>query len=202
MRRTQYHFQKELLPPPRTFFERELGRLSRPDRKGRSRANCPFHQSKSRTTLSVNLNTGAFFCFSCGAHGGDLVDFVRQRDNVSFKAAAQSLGAWDSAPSPEVVRALEAKARERDRQRQIEEQREAEVKRERMELRADIHRDVRWMREASERLGELHAGAEPETPNEEEAAWAVLDLCLTDLRMAESAYCLASGLEDPYGDGY
>jgi hypothetical protein len=89
-------FRKELLPPAASFYERELGELRRPSRGWASpKAGCPFHDSKSKTSFSVNLDTGGFYCFGCGAKGGDVAAFVMLRDKVDFKAAAQSLGAWD-----------------------------------------------------------------------------------------------------------
>jgi hypothetical protein len=43
----------------------------------------------------VNVQTGAFHCFSCGAKGGSLIDFVMLRVGCDFKQAVQQLGAWD-----------------------------------------------------------------------------------------------------------
>src|SRR5439155_10460673 len=93
--RTQYKFsfRRELLPPARSFYERELGKLSRPSR-GWARGRCPFHESKSGFSFSVNLDSGGFYCFGCNAKGGDVVDFVKLRDRVDFRRAAQFLGAW------------------------------------------------------------------------------------------------------------
>jgi hypothetical protein len=33
---------------------------------------------------------------ACSAHGGDVLAFHRQRYRLSFKAAAQALGAWEN----------------------------------------------------------------------------------------------------------
>ncbi len=54
---------------------------------------CPFHDD-SKPSLRVRLDTGAFKCMVCGAHGGDVLAFHRQRHGLSFKLAAQQLGAW------------------------------------------------------------------------------------------------------------
>jgi hypothetical protein len=43
----------------------------------------------------VNVQTGAFHCFSCAAKGNSLIDFVMLRDGCDFKQAVQQLGAWD-----------------------------------------------------------------------------------------------------------
>ena len=189
------HFRKELLPPARTFYERELGKLSRPSR-GWSLGNCPFHESKSKKSFSVNLEGGGFHCFGCGAKGGDIVAFVRQRDLLSFKEAAQRLGAWDEAPSPEAVRKMEAQVRESDRQKAEEQARKEADRRHRLQLRDDVHTAARLQREASERLSELRQGAIPISELiEEEVCWDVMVLARDDLRECEREYCAAAGLE-------
>jgi len=91
-------FQKERLPSVRPFYERELGELGRPDRKGwaRVRRGCPFHDSKSKRSFFVNLQSdGAFFCHGCGAKGGDVIAFTMQRARIGFKEACQRLGCWN-----------------------------------------------------------------------------------------------------------
>src|SRR5207249_8966424 len=87
-------FRRELLPPAKNFYERDLGRLTKPNNKGWALCNCPFHESQSKRSFSVNVVTGSFHCFGCGVHGGDLVAFLRQRDHLSFKDACKQLGAW------------------------------------------------------------------------------------------------------------
>ena len=49
------------------------------------RALCPFHPDR-HPSLAVNLQTGGFYCFSCGERGGGLIDFL-MNDGVSFKEA-------------------------------------------------------------------------------------------------------------------
>ena len=45
-------------------------------------------------SLSINFDTGGFFCHACGARGGDLLAFHMRRHGLDFKAAARELGAW------------------------------------------------------------------------------------------------------------
>jgi hypothetical protein len=85
------HFQPELLPPPRAFYEKELGKLTRPSR-GWVRGNCPFHESRSRASFSVNLDSGGFYCFGCEAKGGDILDFVKLRDRSISSELPKYLG--------------------------------------------------------------------------------------------------------------
>lgn len=83
------HFDRAALPPARSFYEREMGELRRPDRKGwaRPKSGCPFHNSESKSSFFVNVDNGGFYCFSCGAKGGDVLAFVRQRYSLSFPEA-------------------------------------------------------------------------------------------------------------------
>ncbi len=194
------HFHKDLLPPARAFYEHQLGRLSRANHRGWAAASCPFHKSKSKRSFWVHLDSGAFNCFGCGAHGGDLIDFVRQRDSVSFTTAAQSLGAWDSAPSPETVHKLEAQAAERERQRRLDQEQRDDEHAERMRIREQLHMSMQFQREAERRLDELHAGAEPISANEGEDCWAAMSLSFEyECEMAQE-YLVASGLEVSYGE--
>ena len=108
-------FQKELLPPAGPFYTGELGKLTRPSR-GWARGNCPFHKSKSGVSFSVNLATGGFFCFGCGAKGGDVLAFVMRRHSLDFKTAAKELGAWRQISESE-RRQLDKHKRQRARER-------------------------------------------------------------------------------------
>ncbi len=84
-------FDRERLPEPTEYYARELGKL-----KGAGpwkTAICPFHKDTS-PSLSVKLETGAFRCFACGASGGDLIAFIRQRDGLGFIEACKRLGCW------------------------------------------------------------------------------------------------------------
>jgi DNA primase len=95
-------FDKSQLPPARSFYEAELGALGRENNRGWCVGRCPFHESKSGKSFSVNLRSGGFFCFGCDAKGGDPLDFVRLRHNFSFRDAKRHLGIDESAPSLQV----------------------------------------------------------------------------------------------------
>jgi CHC2 zinc finger len=87
---------KSQLPQARSFYEAELGQLSRENRRGWAQTRCPFHESKSGKSFSVNLNSGGFFCFGCNVKGGDPLDFVRLRHGLDFKGAKSYLRIDDS----------------------------------------------------------------------------------------------------------
>lgn len=81
----------------KSFYEKELGtHLKTHSSKPWSLAGiCPFHADKQSGSFYVNLNTGAYKCFSCGIGGGDVIDFLCKRHQLSFKEAISELShAW------------------------------------------------------------------------------------------------------------
>jgi DNA primase len=63
------HFDRSLLPIPAEFYRKEIGSLTRPNRKSWALGNCPFHESKSKKSFSVHLRDGGFICLGCGERG-------------------------------------------------------------------------------------------------------------------------------------
>jgi CHC2 zinc finger len=184
--------RRELLPPARAFFTKELGRFTRPSR-GWCRGNCPFHQSKSRQSFSINLDSGAFHCFGCGVSGGDIIAFVMQRDKLSFQQAAQALGCWDAAgvTSPDEIRKAKQEREQREAERRAEEERE---RRRRIEACDWLHALERIYRGTKNRLTELRRGAPEEHPGEQEQCWWLLSTTLPQIRTAREEYAQWAGL--------
>lgn len=57
---------------------------------------CPFHEDTRLGSFKVNLTTGGFRCWSCGAYGGDIIAFIQKRDDLGFKDALQKLSSeWE-----------------------------------------------------------------------------------------------------------
>jgi len=83
-------FQKNLLPDPAHYFE--AGGLRLIGRGVWRSALCPFHDD-TRPSLRINVQTGGFRCMSCGAKGGDVIDFHRAMHGLSFMQAVRDLGA-------------------------------------------------------------------------------------------------------------
>lgn len=50
---------------------------------------CPFHQEKT-PSFTITPEKGIFYCFGCG-RGGNLITFVMEKENVSFKEAIEIL---------------------------------------------------------------------------------------------------------------
>lgn len=78
--------------PPSDFYRAELPAMP-PPRGGawRDGGLCCFHDDKHAGSFRVNLDTGAFCCFSCGAKGADIVAFIQLRDGLNFSEALRQL---------------------------------------------------------------------------------------------------------------
>jgi DNA primase len=82
---------KQAIQPP-TFYATEFPTMKLPTRSGWVDGGlCPFHDDRNPGSWRVNTETGAFRCFSCGAAGGDIIDFVGQRYGLTFVEAIQKL---------------------------------------------------------------------------------------------------------------
>ena len=78
--------------PTAEFFRAELPAMPLPRGGGwRDGGVCCFHDDKTAGSFRVNLDTGAFTCFSCGAKGGDIIAFIQLRDGLSFPDALHTL---------------------------------------------------------------------------------------------------------------
>jgi DNA primase len=56
-------------------------------------ANCPFH-SESNPSFGININTGQYNCFACGAGGNSFISFfkkIKRHYGIEFKNDAESL---------------------------------------------------------------------------------------------------------------
>jgi hypothetical protein len=199
------NFRSELLEPPQKFYSRELGNLSRSSRSGWASAPCPFHHHESRgrkksTAFGVRLDTGGFKCLRCDAHGGGILDFIMLRDGLTFKDAAIKLGAWDAAPSPEIIRKIEAATREREKKKLAEEQTKVKHHSDLIATRDQLHLAIAFQRECESRLDELNAGADPLTADESETCWTIISLGLDYERRCALEYRALAGLEHTYGE--
>ncbi|MCF8466002.1 MAG: DNA primase [Sneathiella sp.] len=86
-----------------------IGRRTRLTKKGREYSGlCPFHNEKT-PSFTVNEEKGFYHCFGCGANG-DLIEFVKQTEGVSFPEAVERLAAIAGMAMP--VERPEDKARQ------------------------------------------------------------------------------------------
>ena len=79
---------------PAEFYRIELGvNLNRDGWQVAGR--CPFHLDHHAGSFKIHAGTGAYKCFSCGAGGNDIIDFVERRYDLSFREAVRQLAsAW------------------------------------------------------------------------------------------------------------
>jgi len=83
------------------FYRGELGDL-RPGNNGNALALCPFH-ADTEPSLSVNLDSGLWQCFGCGA-SGDIIHFYMRRHNCDFTTALWELARFAGLDSDEAAR--------------------------------------------------------------------------------------------------
>lgn len=86
-------FNRNALPTPMDYYRTHFPSLpTHTDRQWIS-VLCCFHDDKN-PSLNLNLSSGGFYCFGCGAKGGDVVAFHMQRYGVPFVAAVTFFGGW------------------------------------------------------------------------------------------------------------
>lgn len=100
-------FNRDLLPTPRAYYGQQF---TLKGKKAKHLVPCCFHHDKT-ASLSLDMLSGRFNCFGCGASGGDIVDFHQLKTGLSFVEAAKDLGAWvdTSTDTPEQLAARKAK---------------------------------------------------------------------------------------------
>ncbi|MBS0604917.1 MAG: hypothetical protein JSS60_07775 [Verrucomicrobia bacterium] len=78
---------------PDAFYckEQNLPSLSSKSGKWATAGLCPFHADRHAGTFKINMETGAFKCWSCGAAGGDIIAFIQKRDQLGFIDALRKL---------------------------------------------------------------------------------------------------------------
>jgi hypothetical protein len=183
------------MPVPRSFYERELGELRRPSRGWASpKAGCPFHASKSKTSFRLNLESGAFRCFGCGAKGGDVLSFARLRYHLDFRQAAGYVGALLEVTPAERKR-IDKASRERKRAEATAAAEKEDERHERLEARDWLHALESLYAEAASRLSELRQGAPEDFPGESEYCLLIMSEELDRIRQAETRYWQAAGFE-------
>ena len=73
---------------PSIYYGAELTDLKK--RKKEGTACCPFHDD-NKPSLSVNLETGVFYCHACGETGPDIIDFCQKKYSLNFQNALNQI---------------------------------------------------------------------------------------------------------------
>jgi DNA primase len=191
-------FDRAALPLPQTFFERELGRLGRPNRQGWAAATCPWHKSSHKVgrSLAVNLQNGGWICWG-GCGKGDLIGFVRKRDGCDFKTACKTLGAWRGHVSVSEQKRIECEQRERKKREREAAKKKIEERSQRLGKRDQLLTLESFRRQKSTELGKLEATGE-DSPQREQL-WAVLQLLSQQIAELDAEYRQLSGLDPAEG---
>jgi DNA primase len=81
---------------PKDYYKSELPTMPQPNRTGWVDGGlCPFHPDRRAGSFKVNIENGAYRCFSCDARGGDVLAFSMQRDGINFQETLEKLaGEW------------------------------------------------------------------------------------------------------------
>tara|TARA_Y100000588_G_C14122938_1_gene868093 strand:+ start:594 stop:893 length:300 start_codon:yes stop_codon:yes gene_type:complete len=74
------------------FYEKKLGKIPKVSRNGLSEVDCKckFHNDKKPGSFAVDLKTGDYHCFSCGAHGS-VVNFIMHEKNITYYESLEEL---------------------------------------------------------------------------------------------------------------
>lgn len=83
--------KKNINPQDFYLLEQNLNRYENSSTNWVIAGLCPFHNDKKTGSFKINIETGAFKCWSCGAYGGDIINFIEKRDNLSFLEALEKL---------------------------------------------------------------------------------------------------------------
>ncbi|OGV48943.1 MAG: hypothetical protein A3F46_06860 [Legionellales bacterium RIFCSPHIGHO2_12_FULL_42_9] len=84
-------FDRSLLPAPAAYYSQEIPNLK--IKSEWAQTHCCFHDD-SNPSLSLNMKSGHFRCFGCGAKGGDIIAFHMLRYGLTFIEAVNYFGAW------------------------------------------------------------------------------------------------------------
>jgi DNA primase len=76
---------------PRDFYRHELPNAPLKKQGWNDGGLCPFHSDNKPGSFRVNLVTGAYKCFACGAAGSDVIAFAMALYGLQFVEALAKL---------------------------------------------------------------------------------------------------------------
>ena len=121
-------FNRDLLPNPQVYYGQQF---TLKGNKTKYLVPCCFHHDKT-ASLSLDMVSGRFNCFGCGASGGDIVDFHQLKTGLSFVEAAKDLGAWVdfSTDTPDQLAARKAKIEQANKEYKVRQAQAAKAEKE------------------------------------------------------------------------
>ncbi|MDH5637729.1 MAG: CHC2 zinc finger domain-containing protein [Nitrospinota bacterium] len=84
-------FGRRELPTPASYYPSYLKKIGALNASGWALGLCPFHDDH-KPSLALNMKTGGFYCFACGAKGGGIIDFHMKLHGLSFKETMKEIG--------------------------------------------------------------------------------------------------------------
>ncbi|MBT6980834.1 MAG: hypothetical protein HOA05_01215 [Candidatus Marinimicrobia bacterium] len=81
---------KEVISPL-YFYQSQLPSLTHQRSGWVNGGLCPFHHDHKAGSFFINIDTGAFNCFSCQAKGGDVIAFTMLINGIGFTDALHQL---------------------------------------------------------------------------------------------------------------
>lgn len=90
--RPRFALNRSLLPDPLVYYTHWQQMTLTGAGEWKS-ARCIFHDD-TRPSLSINIRSGGYYCFVCGAKGGDVIAFHMAHAGLPFIDACKALGAW------------------------------------------------------------------------------------------------------------
>ena len=80
---------------PTEFYSHELPSVQFKRHGWNDGGLCPFHDDNHKGSFRVDLETGAFKCFACGASGSDVIAFTMALHGLQFiEALAHLVDEW------------------------------------------------------------------------------------------------------------
>ncbi len=76
---------------PVDFYQQQLPSATFKRNRWNVAGCCPFHDDRNPGSFHVNIQTGAFKCFSCGVAGGDIIAYTMALHDIQFSEALDQL---------------------------------------------------------------------------------------------------------------
>jgi DNA primase len=86
----QSNYIKKYIQPV-DFYQQQLPSTTFKRNRWNVAGCCPFHDDRNPGSFHVNIQTGAFKCFSCGVAGGDIIAYTMAFHGLGFSEAINQL---------------------------------------------------------------------------------------------------------------
>lgn len=91
--RHHHKFIRHILPSAKEYYQLQFHTRWDSCNQTWVSVQCCFHEDFC-PSLRINLLSGAFRCFACGAHGSDIISFHQKRYGLGFRQCIDHFKAW------------------------------------------------------------------------------------------------------------